>query len=205
MRRIVMFNRVSADGYFAAPDGSLKWVVPEPDLDKAAADGLDDADTILLGRRTYEMFEAFWPRALKDPAGTADPHSGRRVPEMHAMAVWINDATKLVLSKTRKEVTWKNSRLLRDFDPREIEAIKKQSGKDIMVFGSGSLVSQLTEHKLIDEYRFVVGPVFLGEGKALMHDVSNNVKLDLLDSHAFRCGNVMLSYRPHANEPRPDA
>ena len=80
-----MFNRVSAEGFFSTQDGKLDWVVPEPELDKAAAEGLEGTGTILFGRRTYQMFESFWPHAL-DVAGTArDPHgAGRRTPELAA-------------------------------------------------------------------------------------------------------------------------
>lgn len=190
MRRIVAFNRVSADGYFAAPDGGLEWVVPEPELDRSAADNLGGADTILFGRRTYEMFESFWPHAVDE-----DPHApGRHAPEIRAMAEWINDAEKLVFSRTRKEVPWANSRLLPAFDPGDVQALKDGPGKDIMIFGSGSVVSQLTEHGLIDEYRFVVGPVLLGTGTPLVSGVSRRLRLELLESTAYPSGNVMLRY-----------
>jgi dihydrofolate reductase len=195
MRRIVAFDRVTADGYFAGPDGSLDWVVPEPELDKAAAEGLSGTGTILFGRRTYEMFEGFWPHALDDSATAADPHApGRRSPEIRAMAVWINEAVKVVFSRTRKAVAWKNSRLLHELDPREIESLKKQPGTDIMVFGSGSIVSELTRHGLIDEYRFVVGPVLLGSGLSLVRGISKRSRLDLLEAKAYPSGNVMLRY-----------
>jgi dihydrofolate reductase len=85
------------------------------------------------------------------------------------MAVMLNEATKLVFSRTLKEVTWSNSDLRREFDAHEIEALKDQPGKDIMVFDSGSLVSQLTQHGLIDEYQFVVMPVLIGGGLNLCH------------------------------------
>lgn len=195
-RRIVMFNRVTADGYFAAPDGNLDWVVPEAELDRAAADNLEDADTLLFGRRTYEMFESFWPHAADE-----DPHGpGRHSPEIRAMAAWINASTKLVLSRTRTEVPWRDSRLLPALDPREIEALKRQPGKDIMIFGSGSVVSQLTEHGLIDEYRFVVSPAFLGSGQPLVAGLTRRVRLELLEARAYPSGNVVLRYAPA--EPR---
>jgi hypothetical protein len=84
------------------------------------------------------------------------------------MAVMLSEATKLVFSRTLKELTWKNSYLLDEFDPREVEAMKRQPGKDMLVFGSGSIVSQLTRHGLIDEYQFVVNPVLLGSGRSLL-------------------------------------
>jgi dihydrofolate reductase len=190
MRRIVAFNRVSADGYFAAEDGGLGWVVPEEELDRGAAESLGGADTILFGRRTYDMFESFWPHAVDE-----DPHNaGRHSPEMQAMARWINEAAKLVFSRTRQEVTWSNSRLLPELDPREIEALKQQPGKDIMIFGSGSIVSQLTEHGLVDEYQFIVAPVLLGSGRPLVTGVPATTRLKLLEATEYPSGNVKLRY-----------
>jgi len=196
-RRIVMFNRVSADGYFADANGKLDWVVQDEALNKAAAANLSGPGTMLLGRRTYDMFEAFWPHALDDSATAPDPHGPGRSKEIRAMAVWINEATKLVVSRTRKNVTWKNSRLFHELDPREIEAIKKQPGSDIMIFGSGSLVTQLTERGLVDEYQFVVNPILLGSGRPLLSGATVNAKLDHLESKAFPSGNVMIRYARH--------
>lgn len=110
------------------------------------------------------------------------------------MAVMLNESTKLVFSRTRDEVTWKNSRLLDKFDPREIEAMKRQPGKDMIVFGSGSIVSQLTQAGLIDEYQFAVSPVLLGSGRPLLTGVSKSVALDLQEAKGYPSGNVMLRY-----------
>ncbi len=195
MRRIVVFDRVTADGYFAGSDGNLGWVVPEEELDRSAADDLGGSDTILFGRRTYEMFESFWPHVASDSPDAPDPHAaGRLSPEMRAMGIWINEATKIVFSRTRKDVTWRNSRIVPELDPREVEALKAQPGKDIMVFGSGSVVSKLTEHALVDEYRFVVGPILLGSGRSLVSGVPRSLRLDLLEARAYPSGNVMLRY-----------
>jgi dihydrofolate reductase len=200
MRRIVTFDRVSADGYFAAADGGLGWAVPDEELDRGvaertAADG--GGGTMLLGRRTYEMFESFWPHVLDGSADAPDPHAaGRRSPEMRAMAVWINDATKLVVSRSRETVTWKNSRLLRDLDPREIEALKREPGSDILVFGSGTVASRLTELGLVDEYQLIVSPTLLGGGRSLLDGVSRPVGLELLEATPSKAGNVRLRYAP---------
>jgi dihydrofolate reductase len=110
------------------------------------------------------------------------------------MAVMLSEATKLVFSRTLKELTWKNSYLLDEFDPREVEAMKRQPGKDMLVFGSGSIVSQLTRHGLIDEYQFVVNPVLLGSGRSLLSGVSTSARLALLEAREFPSGNVLLRY-----------
>jgi dihydrofolate reductase len=195
MRRIVMFNQVSADGWFADDAGSLGWVVPEPELDREAAARLGESDTLLFGRRTYEMFESFWPHALDDSDSSPDPHApGHRSPEIRAIAEWINASQKLVFSRTRGEVTWRNSRVIAELDPREIAAMKSQPGKNMMIMGSGSIVSQLTEAGLIDEYQFLVCPVVLGSGKPLMSGVAKGVTLDLQEAKTYPSGNVMLRY-----------
>src|SRR5205085_9155417 len=115
MRRIVVFDRVSADGYFTTPNGDLSWAVPEPELDKGAVAGMSGPGTMLFGRRTYEMFERFWPHVVDDGGTAPDPHApGRKTPELLAMARWINDGTKIVFSRTRPDVTWPNSHLKRE-------------------------------------------------------------------------------------------
>ena len=197
MRKIIAFDRVSADGYFADASGGLGWTVPEPELDRGAADNLADGGTILFGRRTYEMFESFWPMvAAADGPDAPDPHPpGRFSPELRAMARWIDQATKLVFSRTRTAAPWTNSRILGEFDPAKVEAIKGEPGSNIMIFGSGSIVSQLTEHELIDEYHLVVGPVLLGGGKTLVSGVPASLRLELIEAKPYPNGNVMLRYR----------
>jgi len=195
MRRIVMFNRVTLEGYFAAADGSLDWVVQDEEIDKSGAGAVSQFDTVLFGRRTYELFEKFWPHALDDSMTAQDPHRpARRSAEMRAMAVMLNDAQKLVFSRTLREATWKNSRLIREFDAREIESLKGQAGKDMIIFGSGAIVSQLTAHRLIDEYQFVVSPMLLGGGRPLLTGISNQMRLNLQESKAYKSGNVMIRY-----------
>ena len=195
MRRIVMFNWVTADGYFAGPDGNLDWVVPDEEHAKAAVEGIPSIDTVLFGRRTYELFEGFWRHAADDASAAPDPHDpGQRSREHRAIAIWLNEMTKLVFSRTLKDVTWRNSRLLRDLDPREIETMKRQPGKDMIVFGSGSIVSQLTQHGLIDEYQFVVCPVLLGSGRPLLSGVSKESRLELLEAKRYQSGDALLRY-----------
>jgi dihydrofolate reductase len=194
-RRIVMFNWMTANGYFAGADGNLDWVVPDEEQAKAAVDGIPLVDTVLFGRRTYELFEKFWNHAVDDASTAPDPHDpGQRTGEHGKIATWLNEATKLVFSRSLKDATWKNSRVLHELDPREIETMKSRPGKDMMVFGSGSIVSQLTQHGLIDEYQFVVCPILLGSGRPLLSGVSKNSRLDLVEAKPYPSGDVMLRY-----------
>jgi dihydrofolate reductase len=110
----------------------------------------------------------------------------------------LNETTKLVSSRTLKDVTWRHSRLLHELDPHEVEAMKKRPGKDLMIFGSGSIVSQLTQHGLIDEYQFVVCPVLLGSGRPLLSGMSKSLRLHLLEAKQYPSGDVALRYaRPN--------
>ena len=194
-RRIVMFNWMTANGYFAGADGNLDWVVPDEEQAKAAVDGIPLFDTVLFGRRTYELFEKFWKHAVDDSSTAPDPHHrGERTKEHRAIAIWLNQMTKLVFSRTMKNATWKNSRVLHEFDPHEIETMKSQRGKDMMIFGSGTIVSQLTQHGLIDEYQFVVCPIFLGSGRPLLSNVSTDSRLDLVEAKQYPSGDILLRY-----------
>lgn len=191
-----MFNRVTADGYFAGPDGNLDWIIPEPAIDTMGADALPRVDTVLFGRRTYELFARFWPH-VADDAGAEDPHDARPLSsEQRAMARGLNEMTKLVFSRTLNDVSWRNSRIVRDLNPAEIQAMKQQPGEDMIIFGSGSIVSQLTPHGLIDEYQVVVSPVLLGRGQPLFTALPKDVRLDLLEARGFTSGNVLLRYAP---------
>ena len=196
-RRIVMFNWLTANGCFAGADGNLDWVVPDAQQAKAAVDGIALFDTVLFGRRTYELFETFWNRPLDDSSTAPDPHhAGQQTREHREISIWLNQMNKLVFSKTLQNATWKNSRVLHELDPHEIETLKNQPGKNMILFGSGSIVSQLTQHGLIDEYQFVVCPILLGSGRPLLSHVSKNLRLDLLEAKQYESGDVLLRYAP---------
>jgi dihydrofolate reductase len=195
MRRIITFEHVSVDGYFADSLGKLDWVVQDDSVFRAAREGGLDPDTMLFGRKTYDMFEAYWPQALKDPEGAADPHHPEHRSEaVREMAAWINEATKIVFSRSRKQVTWQNSRLVPELSPQAVEEIRRQPGRDIIVFGSGSLATQLTRQGLVDEYLFVVSPVLLGRGRTLLDDVARARRLELREARQFESGIVLQRY-----------
>ena len=198
-RRLVMFNRVTVDGCFASRDGALDFVVPDAELDESIAAGISTGEraAVLFGRKTYEMFAGFWPQVLAQGGRAAGPHGeGQDSGVMLAMAKWLDAAEKVVFSTTLQHATWRNTRIARSIDPAEIDAMKRQPGEGIMIFGSGSVVSQLTRHRLIDEYWFVVTPIVLGEGQALFRDVPVRTPLALLECKAYGTGNVMLRYAP---------
>ncbi len=112
------------------------------------------------------------------------------------MIEYINQTKKIVFSKTLKEGDWNNSTLLREIVPSEIEEMKKELGKNILIIGSGSIVSQFANWGLIDEYRFIVIPVVLGEGKPYFQNLKASLSLKRLETKTFECGNTLLRYQP---------
>jgi dihydrofolate reductase len=198
MRRIIAFDNVSADGCFADAEGKLDWVVQDPDLMAENADAARSArgsGTLLFGRRTYEMFAAFWPHVTRE---TPAPHGdGAISAEMLDMADMLNASQKVVYSRTLKDPSWKNTRVARAFDAKEVEVMKRAPGDDIMVFGSGSIVSQLAAHGLLDELQLQVSPIVLGNGKRLLAELTQPVELELLEATPSpKTGVVRMRYAP---------
>ncbi|HSK88759.1 MAG TPA: dihydrofolate reductase family protein [Anaerolineales bacterium] len=190
MRKIVMINWVSLDGFFAGPNGEIDWILRDPEVDKAlhepTASETESAgsDTMLLGNVTYTMFENSWPQIAKDPHAPA---------ELHKLADEVIGMTKLVFSRTRQEVPWENSKLFSGNLVEEVKKLKQGEGTSIIVFGSGTIVQQRTGARLIDEYYIAVTPVVLGKGKPLFGDVEK-LNLQLVEARSFQSVNVLLRY-----------
>lgn len=190
MRRLHMFQRVSADGFFADTAGGIDWVTQDPELDDDARRGMTGAGAMMFGKTTYLGFKSFWPTATN-----VAPHGPTRTSDaITAMATWINASTKYVFSRSLTADDWQHTQLLGAFDPDKVRAIKAQPGTDIMIFGSGDIVSELTAHGLIDDYTFVYSPIVLGAGA---HPIRNaaSVDLELEDVRQFATGNVRIRYR----------
>jgi len=183
-----VFNQVSLDGFITDAKGDMSWAHRRGDAewDAFGADNAKRGSALLFGRVTYEMMASFWPtpQAMQTSPGIAEP---------------INRAPKFVLSRTMKEASWQNTKLLKGDLVTEVKRLKSESGKDITIMGSGSIVSQLTEAGLIDEYHVVVVPVVLGRGKTMFQTVHEKVPLKLVKTRTFGNGNVMLSYESITN------
>lgn len=184
MGKTVMFNRISLDGFFAGPNGEIEWFIHDPDVD-IAVHQLMDPDTALFGRITYQMFDNYWPNvALNSDASE----------EERAIAEELAQMNKLVFTRTMKNVTWENSRLVDGDLVEEVKRINQGKAADNVIFGSGTIVQQLTDQGLIDEYLIVVTPVILGEGKPLFKRVQLR-NLELIGTKTFDSGNVLLHYQ----------
>ena len=178
MRKLVVSEFVALDGVMENPGWTFAF--ESEDRNRYKFDELGAADALLLGRVTYEGFAAAWPNMTQ---------------ETGEYGQWMNGYPKYVVSETLGELAWNNSALLKGDLTEEVNELKAQEGKDILVFGSAQLVNALHERGLIDEYRLMLFPVTVGSGKRLF---AGNVEktLELIDSQTFSSGVVVLTYRP---------
>lgn len=184
MRRVIMWNMVTVDGYFEGPNRNIDWFLFDDELENYILETQASADTLLFGRVTYQLMADYWPSA-----------EGR-------IADFMNAVPKIVFSKTLHKAEWKNTRLVKDNAPGEIAKLKQQPGKDIFLFGSANFASTLTQHGLIDEYRLGVNPVVLGSGTPLFESGRDKLGLKLLEARPLKSGIVILHYEPRSNGAR---
>jgi dihydrofolate reductase len=188
MRKVKMFNLMTIDGFFEGPDHDISWHNVDPEFnDYAIKEMFPSSDVLLFGRVTYELMAGFWPT----------PEAKRDDP---IVAEKMNASPKIVFSRTLKEAPWNNTRLVKDNMEDEVRRLKEQPGKGLAILGSGSIVSQLAQRGLIDEYQIMVNPLVLGRGTPLFKGINGRLDLDLISARAFGNGNVMLRYRPARKE-----
>jgi dihydrofolate reductase len=186
MRRIVVFNMVTLDGFFVDRQGDMSWAHRnDPEWNEFVGGNASGNGMLLFGRVTYEMMAGFWPSPMA-------------LEQMPVVAKGMNELPKAVFSRTLREVTWNNTKLVKGDLAEEIQKMKKEPGPDMVILGSGSIVSQLTEHKLIDEYQFVITPTVLGKGRTMFETVNERQTLKRTNSRTFGNGNVFVCYEPAA-------
>jgi dihydrofolate reductase len=183
MRKLFSFNMISLDGFFEGPDRDINWHKVDDEFNEFAIEQTSSVAALLFGRVTYQLMESYWPTpdALKN-----DP----------VIAGLMNSLPKIVFSRTLEKVDWNNSRLVRENISEEITSLKKQTGKDVAVFGSANLLFTLMELDLVDEHRVMINPVLLGKGNSLFGSLKDRVNLRLLKSRTFKSGNILLYYEP---------
>jgi dihydrofolate reductase len=192
MSRVVVTNHVTLDGVMQAPGrpdedrrGGFEhggWAVPRNDevMGRVMAEGMAQGGPLLLGRRTYESFYAFWPHQKDNP-----------------FTAVLDNAQKYVASTTLREpLPWRNSTLLQGDVAAAVARLREQPGKDIGVLGSGELVQSLMREGLVDEYLLMIHPLVLGSGRRLFPDDGPSVALRLVDSVTTTTGVVIARYRP---------
>lgn len=184
MRKIIVLEWLSLDGFFSGPQEETDWFVMDDPTQQHLLEIFRTVDTILVGRVTYNLFLSYWPT----------PQSSKENPA--ELVDFMNHSLKVVFSSSLENVAWSNSVLYRNISPAEIEKIKHSPGKDMVIFGSGSIVSRLTALQLVDEYHFIINPVFIGTGKPIFKNDEARSTLNLVGTKKFDCGNVLLHYEP---------
>ena len=188
MRKLIVFNHVSLDGYFTDENNDMSFArnpIPDAEWDAFVASNAGSGGTLVFGRITYELMAGFWPTPL---AAESMPDVAER----------MNNLPKVVFSSTLQEASWNNTKLVKDDMVGEIRKMKQEAGKDMVIFGSGTIVSQLTHEGLIDEYQIVVDPVALGKGRTMFEGMKEKLPLTLKQTRTFGNGNVLLCYEPMA-------
>jgi dihydrofolate reductase len=192
MRELVVLTFVTLDGVMQAPGGPEEdpsagfehggWSAGywDEEMQAAMAESMAPPFDLVLGRRTYEIFAAYWPDA-EGPA--ADP---------------LNSATKHVASNTLKDLEWENSSLIEPDVPTGIRALKEEDGPDLQVHGSANLIQTLLEHELVDEFRLKIYPLVLGTGKRLFDGGTVPAGFELTGSQVTSSGVIAATYRTGA-------
>jgi dihydrofolate reductase len=184
VRRLIVFNNVSLDGYFVDADGDMSWA-HKRDAEWSAFTGENarNGGVLLFGRKTYELMAGYWPT----------PMAMHNSPEV---AEGMNNFSKVVFSRTLDSASWKNTKLLKGDLATEVRKMKNEEGEGVAILGSGSIVAQLASEGLIDEYQIALSPVVLGKGRTMFEGVKKRLNLKLMKTRAFGNGNVMLWYEP---------
>jgi dihydrofolate reductase len=188
MGRIVVFNSVSIDGYFTDVKGDMGFADNEnldAEWDEFVSSNARGGGMLLFGRITYELMASFWPT----------PFAAEKMP---VVAERMNNLPKVVFSRTLDNTLWNNTKLVKSDMIGEIRRMKTESRQDMAIMGSGSIVSQLAQHSLIDEYQIVMIPIALGKGRTMFEGITVKVPLKLTKTQAFANGNVLLCYHPFA-------
>ena len=186
MRKLIIFNHVSLDGYFTDANGDMSFArneVQDAEWDAFVAGNASGGGTLVFGRITYELMVSFWPT----------PAAAESMPDV---AERMNNLPKVVFSRTLEDVSWNNTKLVKDDMTGEIRRMKKGAGDDMVIFGSGTIISQLAQEGLIDEYQIVVDPTALGNGRTMFDGIKEKLTLKLKNTRTFSNGNVLLCYEP---------
>jgi dihydrofolate reductase len=186
VRKLIVFNQVSLDGYFVDAAGDMSWAHKnDPEWNAFASENASGGGELVFGRITYEMMASFWPT----------PQATQIMP---AVAKGMNQSPKIVFSRTLDRASWNNTRLIKGDIVAQMRELKKETGPGMVILGSGSIVSQLAQAGLIDEYQIVTNPIVLGGGRTMFAGVKQKLQLKLANSRTFKNGNVLLHYESAA-------
>jgi dihydrofolate reductase len=187
MRKLKLQVQISVDGFIAGPNGEMDWITWEADNDfiNYVTELTDSSDSMLLGRKLAEGFIPYWTNIVSNPE---DPQ--------YSFAKKMVDTPKFVFSKTLDKSEWANTELAKGDLVTEINKIKSQPGKDIIMYGGANFASSVIKAGLIDEYHLFVNPAAIGKGMAIFNTLESNQKLSFVKATPFSSGIVVLHYNP---------
>jgi dihydrofolate reductase len=182
MRKVIVSNLISLDGCYAGPNGEIDWFqnIADKEFEEYAVGLINSVDTMLFGRITYELMYSYWP----DAPETEDPR----------ITSAMNSFPKIVFSTTMEKAEWSNTRVVKNNIDEELIKLKNLPGKDMVIYGSGTIVNFLSSKGIIDEYRIFVAPLILGQGKQMFFDLGRKLNLKLTDEKTFKSGLALLNY-----------
>ncbi|SMO83573.1 dihydrofolate reductase family protein [Solitalea koreensis] len=186
MKKLVLFMHTTLDGFVAGPKGEMDWIKIDDEMFDYAGKRTNEADTALYGRITYQMMESYWPAAGEQSNATKHDIE-------HSQ--WYNKVEKVIVSKTMIDAELNNITVISNDIEDKIAQLKKNDGKDILMFGSPSVAHALMRGNLIDDYWLFVNPIILGEGISLFKGVKEKIQLKLESSMVFPSGVVCLHYQ----------
>jgi dihydrofolate reductase len=186
MRNVIMHISMTVDGFVAGPNGEMDWLALDPESWAADVERMKEKiDTVLLGRVNYEGFGGYWPTVADNPAsGAADV----------TFSKWLDAVPKVVFSTTLDKADWQNSRLVKGDLMEEVQKLKQQPGKDIMIMNSTSIGQQLMRAGLVDEYWLWVNPAIIGAGRPLFENIHDRINLQLVEIKPHASGSFFLRY-----------
>ena len=183
MPKLIVFNHVSLDGYFVDANNQMSWAKNHVDdeWNSFVTENAKGGGVLLFGRITYEMMASFWPTETA-------------LQSMPEVAKQMNNLPKVVFSRTLDKATWNNTKVTKNLID-EVKKMKAGDGDGMVLMGSGTIVSQLTQANLIDEFQVVLNPVILGKGRT-MFEGDDSRQLRLTKTRTFKNGNVFVCYEP---------
>ena len=184
MRKLIAAMNMTLDGYC-----DHTAMIADEEIHQHYNELLISADTLIYGRITYQLMESYWPSVVKNPTGNKPTDE---------FAVLIDNISKIVFSRTLKDVDWKNTTLKKEVIKEEVLELKqsRNGGSKNIVVGSPSLIVAFSQLDLVDEYQLGVQPIVAGSGLPLFKNVKDRVNLKLLKTKTFGCGAVTLYYEP---------
>lgn len=194
MKKILVNMSVSLDGFIEGKNKDLGWHRVDDEANRRALGILRSMDTLLFGRKTFRLFEDYWPKV------GADPKSSKADREIARL---FDGMQKIVFSRTLQRTSWIGSRIERRIDPMAIRRMKRRPGKKyIGLAGGAKFLSSFMEHGLVDEYQLSVHPIVLGEGNPLFPKLKKRVELELMRTKRLSSGVIVLAFRPAAHPDR---